>query len=134
MRKWGVSRKQLHTLRQRLQAQLSDTVPTEERAWHVCHDLIAENVPMDRTMLYPDEWQSYRDRHTAHTTVCHSTREWAREDDSEGIGEVHCPTCAGAGAALRTSRRAFWGGTSSSCTCMLLPLKPWSMPNGSRPT
>ena len=74
-----------------------------------CHDLIAENVPMDRTILYTDEWQSYRGCHRAHTTVCHSTREWARDDDRDGVRELHCHTCEGAGAALRTYLRAFRG-------------------------
>jgi transposase len=64
---------------------------------------------MDRTILYTDEWQSYRGSHTAHTTVCHSTREWARDDDNDGVREVHCNTCEGAGAALRTYLRAFRG-------------------------
>lgn len=74
-----------------------------------CHNLIAENVPLDRTILYTDEWQSYRGSHPAHATVCHSTREWARDDDHDGVREVHCNTCEGAGAALRTYLRAFRG-------------------------
>ena len=41
----------------------------------------------------------------AHTTVCHSAHEWARDDD--GIREVHCNTCEGAGTALRTYLQAF---------------------------
>jgi transposase len=88
----------------------------EHRFWvcdhadtRTCHDLIAENVPMDRTSLYTDEWQSYRGSHTAHAPVCHSAREWAREDDSDGVREVHCNTCEGVGAALRTYLRAFRG-------------------------
>jgi transposase-like protein len=88
----------------------------EHRFWgcdhadtRTCHDLIAENVPVARTILYTDEWQSYRGSHTAHATVCHSTREWARDDDHDGDREVHCNTCEGAGAALRTYLRAFRG-------------------------
>jgi transposase len=88
----------------------------EQRFWvcdhadtRTCHDLIAENVPLDRTILYTDEWQSYRGSHTTHATVCHSTREWARDDDHDGVREVHCNTCEGAGAALRTYLRAFRG-------------------------
>jgi transposase len=88
----------------------------EQRFWgcdhadpRTCHDLIAENVPMDRTILYTDEWQSYRGSHAAHATVCHSAREWARDDASDGVREVHGNTCEGVGAALRTSLRAFRG-------------------------
>ena len=36
-------------------------------------------------------------------------REWARDDDRDGHREVHCNACEGAGAALRTSLRAFRG-------------------------
>ena len=89
----------------------------EQRFWvcdhadtRTCHELITENVPLDRTILYTDEWQSYRGSHPAHATVCHSAREWARGDDRDGVREVHCTTCEGAGAALRTYLRAFRGG------------------------
>jgi transposase len=78
----------------------------EQRFWvcdhadtRTCHDLIAEHVPMERAILYTDEWQSSRGSHTAHATVCHSTREWARDDDRDGVRELHCNTCEGAGAA-----------------------------------
>jgi transposase len=36
-------------------------------------------------------------------------REWARDDDGDGQREVHCNTCEGAGAALRTYLRTFRG-------------------------
>jgi hypothetical protein len=72
-----------------------------------CHDLIAENVPMDRSNLYTDEWQRDRGSHTAHAMGCHSAQEWARDDDRDGVREVHCNTCEGVGAALRTYLRAF---------------------------
>ena len=74
-----------------------------------CHSLIAENVPIGRTWLSTDEWQSYRGSHPAHATVRHGVHEWARDDDSDGRREVHCNTCEGAGAALRTYLRAFRG-------------------------
>jgi hypothetical protein len=35
--------------------------------------------------------------------------EWARDEDGDGHREVHCNTCEGAGAALRTYLRAFRG-------------------------
>jgi hypothetical protein len=37
----------------------------------------------------------------------HSAGEWARDDDGDGKREVHCNTCEGAGAALRTYLRVF---------------------------
>ena len=39
----------------------------------------------------------------------HGVHEWARDDDGDGRREVHCNTCEGAGAALRTYLRAFRG-------------------------
>jgi transposase len=88
----------------------------EQRFWvgdhadtRTCAGLIAENVPPDRTILYTDEWQSYRGSHSAHAAVRHSVREWARDDDGDGQREVHCNTCEGAGAALRTYLRGFRG-------------------------
>jgi transposase-like protein len=88
----------------------------EHRFWvcdhadtRTCTALIAANVPTDSTTLYTDEWQSYRGSHPSHATVRHGLREWARDDDDDGRREVHCNTCEGAGAALRTYLRAFRG-------------------------
>jgi transposase-like protein len=66
-------------------------------------------VPPGSTLLYTDEWQSYRGSHPGHATVSHGGREWARDDDGDGRCEVHCNSCEGAGAALRTYLRAFRG-------------------------
>jgi transposase len=88
----------------------------EQRLWvcdhanrRTCATLIAENIPTGSTLLYTDEWQSYRGSHPCHATVRHGVREWARDDDGDGRREVHCNTCEGAGAALRTYLSAFRG-------------------------
>ncbi len=88
----------------------------EQRLWvcdhadrRTCYALIAENIPGDSAILYTDEWQSYRGSHAAHATVCHGVHEWARDDNGDGHREVHCNSCEGAGAALRTYLRAFRG-------------------------
>jgi transposase len=88
----------------------------EQRWWvcdhadrHTCHHLIADNVPCGRTLLYTDEWQSYRGSHPDHATVAHGVREWARDDNGDGQREVHCNSCDGAGAGLRTYLRVFLG-------------------------
>jgi transposase len=88
----------------------------EQRLWvgdhadrRTCHELMRENLPAGSTSLYTDEWQSYRGSHPAHATVRHGVREWARDDDGDGRREVHCNSCEGAGAALRTYLRAFRG-------------------------
>ena len=88
----------------------------EQRFWvgdhadrQTCAALIAENIPAPSTQLYTDEWQSDRRSHPSHATVRHGVHEWARDDDGDGRREVHCKTCEGAGAALRTSVRGFRG-------------------------
>jgi transposase len=88
----------------------------EQRFWvgdhadrRTCHELIIENLPAGSTRLYTDEWQSYRGSHPAHASVRHGVHEWARDDDGDGRCEVHCNSCEGAGAALRTYLRAFRG-------------------------
>lgn len=88
----------------------------EQRLWvcdhadtPTCAALIAEHIPVGSTWLYPDEWQSSRGSHPDHATVRHGVREWARDDAGDGRREVHGNTCEGAGAALRTYRRACRG-------------------------
>jgi transposase len=66
-------------------------------------------VPTGGTQLYTDEWQSYRGSHPDHATVRHGIHQWARDADGDGRREVHCNTCEGAGAALRTYLRVFRG-------------------------
>ena len=73
------------------------------------HDLIAEHVSADSAMRSTDEGSGYHGSHAAHATVCHSAHAWARDDEGDGRREVHGNTCEGAGAALRTYRRAFRG-------------------------
>jgi transposase-like protein len=36
-------------------------------------------------------------------------KEWARDDDGDGVREVHCNSCEGAGTGLRTFLRTFRG-------------------------
>jgi hypothetical protein len=59
--------------------------------------------------LFTDEAPNYTGLHPHHGTVCHAVHEWARDDDGDGIREVHCNSCEGAGAALRTYLRVFRG-------------------------
>ena len=72
-----------------------------------CQGILAEAVPPDGTIVYSDEYRSYHGIEPQHATVNHAQHEWARDDD--GVREVHCTRCAGAGAALRTFLRPFRG-------------------------
>lgn len=63
-------------------------------------------------MVYTDEWRGYS-RLTkmgrGHATVCHAQREWARDDDGDGIREVHDNTLEGLWTGLSNFLRQFRG-------------------------
>ena len=65
-----------------------------------------------RVMVDTDEWAAY-DRlpevGRPHATVCHAAGEWARDDDGDGIREVHDNTREGIGTGLRNDRRMVRG-------------------------
>jgi transposase-like protein len=68
----------------------------------------------DGAMVYTDEWGGYNRlsrEGRGHATVNHTPgkREWARDDDGDGIREVHDNTLEGLWAALRTFLRPFRG-------------------------
>lgn len=68
----------------------------------------------DGAMVYTDEWGGYHGLPAAdrgHATVNHTPgqREWARDDDGDGVREVHDNTLEGLWAALRTFLRPFRG-------------------------
>ena len=88
----------------------------EERCWVVghsdkatCHGILAEAVRPTGTIVYSDEYRSYHGIEPQHATVNHGQHEWARDDDDDGVREVHCNSCEGAGSALRTFLRPFRG-------------------------
>src|SRR5215207_145744 len=75
----------------------------------ICHEIIHQNVPPAGAIVYTDGLASYRGALAQHGWVNHSIYEWARDDDGDHVREVHCNTCEGAGAALRTYLRPFRG-------------------------
>jgi transposase-like protein len=61
---------------------------------------------------YTDEWAGYKPLKAAgrgHATVNHNPGEWARDDDGDGVREVHCNTLEGVWTGLRNSLRRFRG-------------------------
>jgi len=61
---------------------------------------------------YSDESNAYNHVRTQvldHRTVCHSAKEWARDDDGDGINEVHTNTIEGLWTELRNFLRRFKG-------------------------
>lgn len=66
-------------------------------------------------VLNTDEWRGYA-RVGAATGLWHAAvrpgrgrREWARDDDGDGVREVHCNGCEGAGTGPRNFLRVFRG-------------------------
>jgi len=82
-----------------------------------CRAIVTTYVPPTRAVFYTDEWSGYRDVHLVHSTGCHSTREWARDNDGDGRREVHCNPYEGWETALRTFLRAFRGRHKAYLAC-----------------
>ena len=59
-----------------------------------------------------DEWRGHHGLTAlgrGHATVCHAEKEWARDDDGDGIREVHDNTLEGLWTGLRNFLRPFRG-------------------------
>lgn len=78
-----------------------------------CRAVLKSTVSKGAATLYTDEWGGYRSVQRklklAHGTVRHCEKEQARDDNGDGVREVHCNSCEGAGTGLRTYLRAFRG-------------------------
>jgi transposase len=68
-----------------------------------------EHFTQQCTQVYTDEWQAYNHLDRPHTTVCHALKEWARDDDGDGIREVHINTIEGMWTLVRNFMRLFRG-------------------------
>ena len=64
------------------------------------------------TDVHTDEWHAYDDlgdHDRTRFSVNHKRKEWARDDDDDGIREVHCNTMEGHWLGLRNYLRMFRG-------------------------
>jgi transposase len=61
------------------------------------------------TQVYTDEWQGYNRIKHSHATACHSSQEWAHDDDGDGLREVHVNSAEGKWTTIRNSLRPFRG-------------------------
>jgi transposase len=59
--------------------------------------------------IYTDEWRAYEQLERKHRTVQHGLKEWARDDDGDGIREVHVNTIEGLWTSVRNFLRTFRG-------------------------
>jgi transposase-like protein len=63
----------------------------------------------DSAQVMTDEWRGYRHILRPHATVCHGKKEWARDDDGDGIREVHTNSTEGLWTSVRNFLRPFRG-------------------------
>ena len=68
-----------------------------------------EKFTKPETIMYTDELNSYNKLKRIRHTVCHSKHEWARDDDGDGIREVHVNSNEGGWTGLRNFLRPFRG-------------------------
>ena len=59
--------------------------------------------------VYTDEYNSYNGIERIRSTVAHGAKEWARDDDGDGIREVHTNTVEGMWTGIRNFLRPFRG-------------------------
>ena len=79
---------------------------------HTDRETLVEHVhrfTRAETVIFTDEWQAYNHIVRAHAAVCHGKREWARDDDGDGIREVHINTAEGMWTTVRNFLRPFRG-------------------------
>ena len=87
--------------------------------WEVCEDTKQKTIQPqvekkteDTTTLYTDDSSAYNkvaQTGRTHATVKHSHKEWARDDDGDGVREVHSNTMEGTWTGLRNFLRPFRG-------------------------
>lgn len=72
---------------------------------------VEKSIP-SQCNFYTDESTAYQglgSEKRLHGTVCHSKGEYARDDDGDGVREVHCNTLEGLWTGLRNFLRPFRG-------------------------
>jgi len=68
-----------------------------------------DHFTLEGTLCYTDEWNGYDHIIRPHATVAHGKKEWARDDDGDGIREVHINTIEGMWTDVRNFLRPFKG-------------------------
>ena len=83
-----------------------------------------ERFTIPEAILYTDEYDSYNRLQRVRHTVCHSKNEWARDDDGDGIREVHVNSNEGVGLVYEISYDPIVGFTKPTYPAML-PFMNW---------
>ena len=85
-----------------------------DRADGATPEEVVECATLEGATVYTDEWKGYNGvtgLRRGHVTVSHSgpRSEWARDDDGDGVREVHDNTLEGLWTGLRNFLRTFRG-------------------------
>src|SRR5262245_44624727 len=75
-------------------------------------DTVVRRASWPMVTVNTDEWCGYNglpEMGRSRAAVCHVAGEWARDDDGDGIREVHVNTLAGLWTGLRNFPRPFRG-------------------------
>ena len=89
---------------------------------------VVETDTREGAKVNTDEWRGYDhlpEMGRGHATVCHAIGEWARDDDGDGIREVHDNTLEGLWTGLRNFLRLFRG-VSKEHLYQYVAIFPWS--------
>ena len=70
---------------------------------------LVEQFTQPEALVYTDESDSYNPLRRERETVCHSAREWARDDDGDGWRECYTNSEEGLWTGLRNFLRPFRG-------------------------
>jgi len=87
------------------QVRLRVALNTKKQTLHAHHHQFTHPNSIANT----DEYQSYSGLKRERDTVCHSDKEYARDDDGDGFCEVHCNTVEGMWVDVRNFLRLFKG-------------------------
>ena len=73
---------------------------------------VAREATSPPARVNTDEWDGYdrlAETGCSRASVCHAARQWARDDDGDGVREVHVNTQEGLWTGLRNFLRPFRG-------------------------
>ena len=108
---WDTDRPPVCGVYGRTSQRLSHRVGRRNGAAELVHQTVVPRTKPGAT-AHTDEWAGYKPLKAAgrgHASVNHSAGEWARDDDGDGVREVHCNTLEGLWTGLRNSLRPFRG-------------------------
>jgi transposase len=108
---WDTDRPPVCGVAGRASGRLTLRVGRRNWAAELVHQTVVPRTKPGAT-AYTDEWSGYKPLKAAgrgNASVNHNAGEWARDDDGDGVREVHCNTLEGLWTGARTFLRPFRG-------------------------